>query len=359
MSSALENEGRQDMRVGELYEIPLGIRVRSTDELRPEKGEFTVSVKASGVCTSDVKMAKRGHPMLDIYGLPFIGGHEFSGVVHEIGEGVEWIRPGQRVVVSWINPCLECYYCKLGLFQFCLNANDTLIQPAGFSEMVLIPWYHQRTRVYPFSEGTSFEAAACTEPVACALNGIQNAGVKASDTVAVLGAGFMGLLLVQLAKLRGAARVVVIDAVEARLERATSLGATDVINFEKEESVQKVLDLTGGFGADVVIEATGTIHAYRQAVLMGRKGSTVLYFGGLPTDLTLDIDPNIIHYRQVTLKGSYSYTTETFRNALRLIESGRIEVEGLITHRYPLDRLKDAVAKAGEKDSLKVMITFL
>jgi L-iditol 2-dehydrogenase len=131
-----------------------------------------------------------------------------------------------------------------------------------------------------------------------------------------------------------------------------------VINFEKEDSVQKVLELTGGFGADVVIEATGTIHAYRQAVLMGRKDSTVLYFGGLPTDLTLDIDPNIIHYRQVTLKGSYSYTTETFRNALRLIESGRIEVEDLITHRYPLDRLKDAVVKAGEKDSLKVMITY-
>lgn len=346
------------MKIGELYEIPLGIRVRSTDELKPGRGEFTVLVKASGVCTSDVKMAKRGHPMLDVYGLPFIGGHEFSGVVHELGEGVEWVRSGERVVVSWINPCLECYYCKLGLFQFCLMAKDTLIQPAGFSEMVKIPPYHQRTRVYLFSERTSFEAAACTEPVACALNGIQNAGVEAGGTVVVLGAGFMGLLLVQLARLRGAARVVVVDAVETRLGFASSLGATDVINFEKEDTVQRVFELTGGFGADVVIEATGTIQAYRQAVLMGRRGSTVLYFGGLPTDLTLDIDPNIIHYRQVTLKGSYSYTTETFKNGLKLIESGRMEVERLITHRFSLDRLRDAVVKAGEKDSLKVMITF-
>jgi len=346
------------VKIGELYEIPLGIRVRNVEELRPGGGEFTVLVRASGVCTTDVKMVKRGHPLLDLYKLPFIGGHEFSGVVHERGEGVEWVRPGERVVVSWINPCLECYYCKLGLFQFCLMAKDTLIQPAGFSEMVKIPSYHQRTRVYPFSEGTSFEAAACTEPVACALNGIQNAGGAPGDTVVVLGVGFMGLLLVQLAKLRGAVRVIVVDAVEARLELAASLGATDVVNFEKTDSIQRVFELTGGFGADVVIEATGTIQAYRQAVQMGRKGSTVLYFGGLPAGLTLDIDPNIIHYRQVTLKGSYSYTTETFKNALKLIESGRIEVERLITHRFSLDRLRDAVVKAGEKDSLKVMITF-
>lgn len=346
------------MKIGELYEVPMGIRVRSVEALRPGQGEFTVLVKASGVCATDVKMAKRGHPLLDLYGLPFIGGHEFSGVVHECGEGVEWVRAGERVVVSWINPCLECFYCTRGLYQFCVRAKGTLIQPAGFSEMVKIPSYHQRTRVYPFSEGTSFEAAACTEPVGCALNGIQNAGVKVGDTVVVLGAGFMGLLLVQLAKLEGAVRVVVVDAVEDRLERAVSLGATDVVNFEEADSIQRVVELTGGYGADVVIEATGTIQAYRQAVQMGRKGSTVLYFGGLAAGLALDIDPNIIHYRQVALKGSYSYTVETFRNALKLIEGGRIEVEKLITHRFPLDRLRDAVIKAGEKDSLKVMITF-
>jgi len=108
--------------------------------------------------------------------------------------------------------------------------------------------------------------------------------------------------------------------------------------------------------ADVVIEATGVIEAYRQAVRLGRKGSTVLYFGGLPQNLSLDIDPNLIHYSQITLKGSYSYTTATFRDALRLIEAGRIEVKKLITHRYPLERLKEAIQRAGEKDSLKVMI---
>jgi L-iditol 2-dehydrogenase len=116
--------------------------------------------------------------------------------------------------------------------------------------------------------------------------------------------------------------------------------------------------LTGGLGADVVIEATGNIDAYRQAVELGRKGSTVLYFGGLAAGVKLDIDTNVIHYRQVTLKGSYSYTPETFRKALSIIESGRLKVGKLITHRYPLSELKEAYQKASEPDSLKVMISF-
>jgi len=346
------------MKVGELYEIPLGIRVRDIEEPTIGRGELKVRVKASGVCASDVKMAKRGHPIIDLYGLPFIGGHEFAGVVEEAGEGVRCFQPGDRVVVSWINPCLECQYCKLGLFQFCLNAKETLIQPAGFSEAVKIPPYHQETRVYRFSPSLSYEAAALTEPVACALNGVNNAGIQIADTVVILGAGFMGLLLLQLARLKGAARVIVVDSVEPRLKLAAELGAAHTVDFGRVSPIEKVRKLTDGMGADVVIEATGVIEAYRQAVRMGRKGSTVLYFGGLPQNLTLDIDPNIIHYDQVTLKGSYSYTNETFRDALKLIDAGRIEVKNLITHRYPLEKLKEAILKAGEKDSLKVMIDF-
>ena len=344
------------MKIGELYEIPLGIRVREIEEPKPNRGELKVRVKASGVCASDVKMAKRGHPILELYGLPFIGGHEFAGVVDEIGEGVRGFQPGDRVVVSWINPCLECRYCKLGLFQFCLNVKESLIQPAGFSEAVMIPAHHQETRLYRFSPSLSYEAAALTEPVACALNGVNNAGIRIADTVVILGAGFMGLLLLQLARLKGAAKVIVVDSIESRLRLAEELGAAHTINFACIESIEKVRELTDGVGADVVIEATGVIEAYRQAVRLGRKGSTILYFGGLPQNLSLDIDPNLIHYDQITLKGSYSYTTATFRDALKLIEAGRIEVKKLITHRYRLEQLKEAIQQAGEKDSLKVMI---
>jgi len=116
------------------------------------------------------------------------------------------------------------------------------------------------------------------------------------------------------------------------------------------------MDYTKGYGADVVIEATGNIEGYRQAVLYGRIGSTVLYFGGLPKNLSLDIDPNIIHYRQIAVKGSYSYTIKTFQGALNLLENGKIETEKLISHRYTLDQLKDAIEKSSQTDSLKVMI---
>jgi len=346
------------VKVGELYGIPFDYRIKEIEDLKPKEGELIVKVKSSGICSSDVKMAKRGHPILDLYGLPFIGGHEFSGEVIELGKNVEDVRIGNRVVVSWITPCLECYYCKLGLFQFCLEAKNTLIQPAGFSEKVKIPKKLQKTRIFKFSDRITYEQAAMTEPVACALNGINNAGVKIADTVVILGMGVMGLLLLQLAKLAGAANIIAVDVVKKRLNIAKELGANYVINFKKEDTEKAVMYLTENFGADIVIEAVGHISAYRQAVMLGRKGSTVLYFGGLPSGLMLDIDPNIIHYKQLTIKGSYSYTTNTFKDALKLIETGRVEVSKLITDHYKLDDLKEAVKKAGESDSLKVMLNF-
>ena len=134
------------------------------------------------------------------------------------------------------------------------------------------------------------------------------------------------------------------------------MGATDIINFKKDDVTEKVKNLTGGYGADIVIEAVGHIEAYKQAVQLGRKGSTVLFFGGLPSGQNLDIDPNIIHYNQISLKGSYSYTPQTFQKALELIQEGIVDVSKLITHHYSLDNLKDAIIKASETDSLKVMI---
>ena len=267
-----------------------------------------------------------------------------------------FVQPGgpRRRVVDHALPGV--HLLQAGPVPVLQQHEDSLIQPAGFAEAVKIPAYHSQTRVFPFLASLSYEAAAMTEPVACALNGVNKPGISPAHTVVILGHGFMGLLLLQLSRLKGAARVIVVDSVEPRLKLAAGLGASSTVDFSKVPAIETVLELTDGLGADVVIEATGAIEAYRQAVRMGRKGSTVLYFGGLPQNLSLDIDPNIIHYRQVTLKGSYSYTTETFRDALKLIEAGRLEVLALITHRFPLEQLKEAVLTAARKDSLKVML---
>lgn len=345
------------MKIGELYKIPFGYRIKEIDNLKANDGEIIVRVKKSGICSSDVKMAKRGHPILEIFGMPFVGGHEFAGEVIEIGgENANFIKIGDRVVVSWMTPCLECYYCKLGLFQFCENAKDSLIQPAGFSEEVRIPINHQLTRIFKFAENISYEEAALTEPVACALNGINNADIKIGNTVVILGMGFMGLLLLQLSYLAGAAKVIAVDSVAKRLDLAQKLGAKEIINFEERDTKESINELTSNHGADIVIEATGNISAYRQAVELGRKGSTVLYFGGLPSNQSLNIDPNIIHYRQLSIKGSYSYTTRTFIDGLKLIEEEKIELSSLITDHFKLENLKEAVIKADNKDSLKVML---
>jgi L-iditol 2-dehydrogenase len=203
----------------------------------------------------------------------------------------------------------------------------------------------------------SFEEAAITEPLACVLHGVEEAKVKLGDTVAIIGAGPIGLLHLLVAKKIGAEKVIVIDLVEERLQFSEKLGADETINAGKVDSVEEVKRLTSGYGADVVIEAIGLPATWEQALRLVRKGGTVLEFGGCPPGTEIKLNAEQLHYGEVTVMGTFHTTPLHFRKALNLIASKTIDVKPLITRRMKLGNIKEAFeVLATSKTEIKIGI---
>jgi L-iditol 2-dehydrogenase len=186
-----------------------------------------------------------------------------------------------------------------------------------------------------------FEEAAITEPLACVLHGAEKANIKLGDTVAIIGAGPIGLLHLLVAKAMGTEKVLVTDLIEERLEVAQKLGA-EIVNAGQVDAVEKVKTLTSDYGADIVIEAIGNPVTWEQALKMVRKGGTVLEFGGCPPGTEIKVKTELLHYGQVTVLGTFHATPLHFRKALNLIASRTVDVRPLVTQKMNLERIKDA-----------------
>ena len=330
---------RQDIR---LEEMPV-------PEIGP--GELLVQVKACGLCGSDL-MAWYADEKA-----PTVLGHEPTGVVVKVGEGVEQFAVGDRVFVHHHVPCFTCHYCTRGYYTLCATFKATHIDPGGFAEVIRVPALNVARDVLRLPDDMSFEEGTLIEPVATCIRGIERAGLQKGDTVAVLGAGVSGLILLQLARLWGAGLVVATDFVDYRLEMARRLGADHALHAAAD--VGAVLKaLNEGRGADVVLVAVGSSKAMEQGLALAEKGGTVLFFAPTPPGVTLPISPHRLVFEEVTVTGSYSCTPQETRLALKLIQGGRINVKDLITHRFDLSGVGEAIKLAGEaQESLKIIIT--
>ncbi|NWG10848.1 zinc-binding dehydrogenase, partial [Candidatus Bathyarchaeota archaeon] len=191
-------------------------------------------------------------------------------------------------------------------------------------------------------EHVSFEEAAITEPLACVLHGVEEAKVKLGDTVAIIGAGPIGLLHLLTVKRMGAEKAIMIDLVEERLSFAEKIGANATVNAGKTDAVEAVKRLTGGYGADIVIEAIGLPTTWEQALRLVKKGGTVLEFGGCPPDTEIKLNAEQLHYGEVTVLGTFHTTPLHFKEALNLIASKTIDVKPLITRKMKLENIKEA-----------------
>lgn len=328
------------------------IRCEEMERPRIGRGEILIRVRVCGLCGTDVsKMRERSVPV------PAVLGHEVAGDIAELGEGVEEFEVGERIVVTHHVPCFVCNYCRHGNYSQCESFKRMNIIPGGFAEYirVLPPGVEKSTFKIP--DNLSYEEACFTETVACCLRGIERCGIKAGDRVMIVGAGVVGLLHLQLAKLFGAGRIIVADLVDFRLDVASRIGADITINIDKEKAGKRVDEGTDSCGADVVIVAVGSVDALGAAFNFVSKGGKILFFAECPRDSILKLDPNLVYHSEVTLLGSYSSTPLEQRTALQLIESGKIKVKGLITHRRKLDKMAEAVSLAMEgKESLKIII---
>ena len=325
------------MKAAMLYGIK-DLRIEDIEIPSVKASEVLVRVKAATTCGTDLKIFQRGY-VEKVIKLPTVFGHEWAGDVVEVGEGLDWPKKGMRVRAGNSAPCLHCAMCGKGKYNLCENM---IWLWGAYAEYIKVPAHMVRVNMQEIPLHLSYEEAAITEPLACVLHGVEEARVKLGDSVAIIGAGPIGLLHMLTVKRMGAEKVIMVDVVEERLEFAEKIGADETVNAERENVEEKIRNLTGGYGADVVIEAIGKPQTWEQALKLVRKGGTVLEFGGCPPGTEIKVNAEQLHYGETTVLGTFHATPLHFRKALNLIASKTIDVAPLITRKMPLERIKEA-----------------
>jgi len=341
------------MKAAMLYGIK-DLRIEDVEVPEVEAGEVLVRVKAATTCGTDLKIFRRGY-VEKVIKLPTVFGHEWAGEVVEVGEGLDWPKKGMRIRAGNSAPCLHCSMCQKGKYNLCENM---IWLWGAYAEYIKVPARMVLVNMQEIPQHVSYEEASITEPLACVLHGAEEAGAKLGDTVTIVGAGPIGLLHLLTAKRKGAGKIISIDLVEERLNFARKLGADETINAGKENLVEKVRRLTGGYGADIVVEAIGLPATWEQALKLVRKGGTVLEFGGCPPGTEIKVDTELLHYGEVTVRGAFHTTPLHFKKAFSLIASRTIDVRPLVTRKMKLEEIKEAFEiLSTTKSEIKIAIT--
>ena len=331
------------------------LSIKDVDYPRAGPGEVLLKVKACAVCGSDIRIFHYGNPRVRP---PAIIGHEISGEVVEVGDGVKNFKKGDKIAVGADVPCGECFYCQNGLGNNCpINYAIGYQFPGGFSEYLVLNSLTVRLGpVHHLPKGMSFAEGALAEPLACCLNALELSHFHPGVDIVIFGAGPIGCMLIEVAKALGAKKVIVTQRSEKRLKMAEKFGADVVISSTDPELINKILRETGG-GADIVLTACPAVEAQAQAISVARNRGFVNLFGGLPRGAApLCIDSNIIHYKEIYVHGSHGSVPRHHKLALDLISLGKVKIKNYISHCFPLDKIKEAFAMAEGKDGLKVIV---
>lgn len=343
------------MKAAVLY-APNDLKVAEVKYPQVGKGDVVIRVKAAAICGTDGRIITGKKTKGVRY--PSVIGHEFSGEIVEVGEDVTQLQVGDAIAVDPVIPCRSCVYCRIGKENVCLNRQAIGYEFDGaFAEYVRIPEIALASgNVFKIPKGMSYEAAALAEPLACCINGQKNVGVELGDTVVIIGAGPIGLMHILLARFSGATNIIVSELNEQRREAAARCGATHVIDSTQENLSDVVKGITEGAGADVVIIAIGIPGLVNPSLELARKGGRVNLFAGFSKDDMAEIDVNIIHYNELIVTGASALSREGYKQALSLISSGLIDIEALITHRFSLDEINQAMLSAQKGDAIKIII---
>lgn len=340
------------MKAAVLYGVK-DLRVEDVQVPQLERGEVLVKIGGATTCGTDLKILQRGY-VGGIIKLPTIFGHEWAGEVADVGDGVGWPRKGMRIRAGNSAPCLHCVMCQKGKYNLCENM---IWLWGAYAEYIKVPAQMVLVNMQEVPPHSSYEEAAIAEPLACVLHGAEEARMKLGDTVAIIGAGPIGLLHLLMARKLGAGRIIIMDLVDERLSFAERVGADETINAGIENVVEKVKELTGGYGADIVIEAIGSPATWEQALKLARKGGTVLEFGGSSPGTEIRVSTEMLHYGELTVLGAFHATPLHFKKAINLIASRTIDVRPLITRKMKLDKINEAFEiLATSKSEIKIGI---
>ena len=311
--------------------------------------QVLVKLKNCGICTLEQRLYNGD---MKIY-FPLVPGHETSGEIVEVGTNViSSLHPGMRVAIDLVYRCHECYYCRSGLTNLCLNRfNKNLLILGGFSEYIAV----RPDQVYPIPDTLSFEEAAFTEPVACCIHSLRKIKVSCAEDVLIIGSGPMGLMHLQVANAMGA-RVFISDPDESRLQLAKELGAFKVLNPSKIDMKEGLKDETEGRGVDACVVTSQAHSALYSAFEAVRKSGRVNIYTSYLEPPSLPIDMNILHRNEVLVTGTEGRTEPDFQQALRLIAFEKVSVKPLISKIVGLDDLEEGIKAAISSDTLRVLL---
>ena len=325
--------------------------VRECPIPKAKPGTVVVKNYACGVCGTDVHIyhGEKGSAAVNP---PVVLGHEYSGVVTEVGEGVKGLKIGDHVTIDPNIYCGECEYCRNGKKQMCRHMEAVgVTMNGGFEEYSIVP----AAQALLLDPNVPLEYGAMSEPLACCLHGIDRAEIKVGDIVCVVGGGAIGLLMVQLAKLSGASQILLSEPVAMRRDIGLQLGADAAIDPIREDLSARIRDCTGVDGVDVVIECVGNTAATAQAFASAKRGATLLLFSIPKAGATHPLTLEDVYQKELKIVGSM-INPDTHQRAVDMINQGRIQLAPIITHRFPVEQLKDAILMQMSSESLKVLV---
>ncbi len=314
-------------------------------------GELLVKTEVCGLCggeTMEWYLAKRA---------PKVLGHEPTGRVEAIGKGVTRFKVGDRVFVHHHVACMSCHYCNRGRYTLCERFSKTKIEPGGFAEYIRVPAENAQLDTLILPDEVSFEAGTIIEPMACCLKGIRQTPLHPGDTVVVIGAGFMGMCYTQLLRLGNAGKIFMLDFSNWRLDQAIKMGATHTINPKNEDPQEVLRDLNQGRGADAVFVTAPTLEAWETGLALCEKGGQLHLGAPPPPGTTWPVDPTALYFSEVQINSSYSAHHIDTLSILDYLSAGKVDAAALITHRFNLSEVADAIELLLKADqSLKSII---
>ena len=329
--------------------------LRTEDLPIPEISDNEVLIKmlACGLCGTDIQKI-RG----DTVNKPTVLGHEVVGEIVKKGKNISKFEIGDRVITAIHVPCFTCHYCNKGHYTICEQFRTNNIDPGGFAEFIRIPELHLNHLTHKVSNNVTDEEATLIEPIACCLHGLKQADIRPNDSVLIMGAGTIGILHAQLAKIKGANKVIVSDMSKFKLQKALNVGCDYAINIKEKNIIDEVNKITDGQGVDVIVIAAGVSSLVADAVNMVRRAGKIIVFSGFDKNKLVTLDVSRFFKDEISIIGTYSVTPYEFPEALDLLEKRKLNTKEMITHVYPLNKLSEAIdiSTNPEQPVLKVII---
>ncbi len=317
-------------------------------------GDVVVKIVSCGICATDYKAIKGIRRNITF---PSIQGHEPSGIVSEVGPGVTHVKVGDEVIIQPLGSCGWCPNCRMGNTHYCDNAfvlggdGPDDVWNGAFAEYMLV----KERVLYPKPAGISFDAAAITEPLAGAWKGvIRHSEMQVGDDVVVIGVGSIGMLCMMVAKVAGAARLIAVDTSDYALAQALRLGATHIVNPSTCDAKKRIYDIIPN-GPDLIVEAAGPIQAVKLMVDLRRRGTRWNVFG-ITTHEKFELDGGLAHFLEGRQDASFGTTTVAMMKAIRLMETGLVDTEQIITHRFPLSQIHQALEVMASPNRNKIIV---